>query len=187
MSPIIGSILDRYIDPVTEGIFRPKQNRDQLSFTKNISYLMSSVQRGECQRWAIDRKMTCLGVSLDGESAFSSVDWDILLRELYSVGERADFHQYSRNTYLNTDCKIKSDDKLSRSITEHSGTRQGHVKASGHYKSYINPCLDALNSAQHILSECRGTADTCERLLPELLNLIALIEPNCSLRLLLKF
>jgi hypothetical protein len=42
---------------------------------------------------------------------------------------------------------MKSDDKLSRSITEHSGTRQGHAKASGLFKAYINPCLDALNSA----------------------------------------
>ena len=68
--------------------------------TKNISYLMASVQRGECQRWAIDRKMTCFGVSLDGESAFPSVDRDILVRELYSVGERGDIHQYSRNCSL---------------------------------------------------------------------------------------
>ena len=42
VSPIIGSILDRYIDPVTEGIFRPKQNTDQLGYTKNISYIMAS-------------------------------------------------------------------------------------------------------------------------------------------------
>ena len=42
-------------------------------------------------------------------------------------------------------------------------------------------CPASTESTQHILSECRGTADTCERLLPELLNLIASIEPNCSL------
>ena len=42
-------------------------------------------------------------------------------------------------------------------------------------------CPASTESTQHILSECRGTADTHERLLPELLNLIATIEPNCSL------
>ena len=42
-------------------------------------------------------------------------------------------------------------------------------------------CPASTESTQHILSECRGTADTRERLLPELLNLIASIEPNCSL------
>ena len=65
--------------------------------------------------------------------------------------ERGDYHQHSRNTYLNTDCKMKLDGKMSRSIQEHSGTRQGHVKASGHFKAYINPCLDALEPA-----ECQG-------------------------------
>ena len=118
VTPIIGSILDRYIDPQTENIFRPSQNPDQLGFTQGISYLMAAVQRGECQRWAIDQKMTCFGVSLDGEAAFPSVDRDIQVRELYSVGERGDFLQYSRNTYQNTDAKIKLDGKLSRTFKE---------------------------------------------------------------------
>ena len=99
VTPHIGSILDRYIDPQTENIFRPKQSPDQFGFTKGISYLLASVQRGECQRWAIDQKITCFGVSLDGEAAFPSVDRDILVRELHSVGESGDFLQYSRGTY----------------------------------------------------------------------------------------
>ena len=147
VSPQIGSILDRYIDPITEQIFSAKQSPDQLGFTKAISYLMASVQRGECQRWAVDRKMTCFGVSLDGEAAFPSVDRDIQVRELYSVGERGDFLQYSRNTYLNTECNMKMEDKLSRTFREYTGNRQGHVKAAGHVKAYINPCQDAIYSA----------------------------------------
>ena len=79
VTPIIGSIIDRYIDPQTEKIFRPAQSSDQLGFTQAISYLMASVQRGECQRWAVDRKITCFGVSLDGEAAFPSVDRNILM------------------------------------------------------------------------------------------------------------
>ena len=31
---------------------------------------------------------------------------------------------------------------------EHKGSRQGHKRASGHFKSYINPCLTATNSSQ---------------------------------------
>ena len=146
VTPHIGSIIDRYIDPITEGIFRGKQNPDQFGFTAGTSYLLASVLRGECQRWAVDRKLTCFGVSLDGEAAFPSVDRDILLRELYSVGERGDIHNYSRGTYQNTQTQFKLTNKLSRAFKEHTGTRQGHVKASGHYKAYINPCLDTLNS-----------------------------------------
>ena len=38
-------------------------------------------------------------------------------------------------------------EKLSRRIQEHKGNRQGHVRASGHFKVYINPCLLSLNSS----------------------------------------
>ena len=147
VTPQIGGILDRYLDPPTEEIFRVKQSTDQLGFTKNISYLLASLQRGECQRWAVDRKMTCFGVSLDGEAAFPSVDRDIQIRELYAVGERGDYLQFSRNTYQNTECSIKLGGKLSRTFQEFTGNRQGHVKASGHFKAYVNPCLEAVNSA----------------------------------------
>ena len=74
VTPQIGSILDRYIDPIAEGIFRPVQSPDQYGFTKDISYLMGAVLRGECQRWALDTKQTCFGVSFDGKAAFPSVD-----------------------------------------------------------------------------------------------------------------
>ena len=37
---------------------------------------------------------------------------------------------------------------LSRRISEYKGNRQGHTRASGHYKAYINPCLLALNHSQ---------------------------------------
>ena len=39
------------------------------------------------------------------------------------------------------------DGKLSRTINEFTGNRQGHVKAARHFKAYINPCLDAVNQA----------------------------------------
>ena len=108
---------------------------------------MAAVQRGECQRWAIDQKLTCFGVSLDGEAAFPSVEREIQVRELYTVGERGDYLSYSKNTYENTECHINHDGLLSRKIREHKGNRQGHVRASGHYKAYINPCLKALNAS----------------------------------------
>ena len=74
VTPIIGSILDKYVDPAAEKIFREVQSPDQLGFTTDLNYLMAAVQRGECQRWAIDQKLTCFGVSLDGEAAFPSVE-----------------------------------------------------------------------------------------------------------------
>ena len=146
VSPILGAIIDYYLDPQAEAIFRPKQSPDQLGFTSGISYLLAAIQRGECQRWALDQKLTCFGVSLDGEAAFPSVERDIQVRELYSAGERGDLLSYSRNTYRNTECHMKLQGKLSRKIREHKGNRQGHVRASGHFKVYINPCLLSLNS-----------------------------------------
>ena len=74
VSPILGTIIDYYLDPKAEALFRPHQSPDQLGFTAGISYLLAAVQRGECQRWAIDQKQTCFGVSLDGEAAFPSVE-----------------------------------------------------------------------------------------------------------------
>ena len=148
VSPIVGAIIDYYVDPVAESIFRPVQSPDQLGFTAGISYLLAAIQRGECQRWAIDKKLTCFGVSLDGEAAFPSVERDIQIRELYSVGERGGYLSYSKNTYKNTECHLKQNGKLSRRITEIKGNRQGHVRASGHFKTYINPCLTTLNNSK---------------------------------------
>ena len=41
---------------------------------------------------------------------------------------------------------MKQDGKLSREFRELKGSRQGHKRASGHFKAYINPCLTAANS-----------------------------------------
>ena len=106
-----------------------------------------AVLRGECQRWALDKKSTCFGVSFDSQAAFPSVDRDIQIRELYTVGETGDLLQHSKNTYVNTSSQIKAQGKLSREFQEHKGSRQGHKRAAGHFKSYINPCLNAANSS----------------------------------------
>ena len=56
---------------------------------------------------------------------------------------------------------MKQDEKLGRQFQEYSGTRQGHVKASGHFKTYINPCLTALDSTDlgfHIGPICVNSA-----------------------------
>ena len=148
VSPIIGAIFDYYVDPIAESTFSPSQSPDQLGFTAGVSYLLAAVERGECQRWALDHKLTCYGISLDGEAAFPSVERDVQVRELYSTGERGDLLAYSKNTYQNTECYMKLKGKLSRKITEKKGNRQGHVRASGHFKVYINPCLESLNKSK---------------------------------------
>ena len=71
----------------------------------------------------------------------------IQVRELYSTGERGDLLKYSNNTYQNTDSRIKMEGKLGRKFTTYKGSRQGHVKASGHFKVYVNPCLTALSDS----------------------------------------
>ena len=148
VTPILGVIIDYYLDPMAEALFRPRQSPDQVGFTTGLSYLTPAIQRGECQRWAIDKKITCFGISLDGEATFPSVERDILLRELYSVGERGDLLQYSRCTYENTMCHLKLGSKLSTLVEKFKGTRQGHVRASGHFKAYLDPCLHSLSASQ---------------------------------------
>ena len=147
VTPQVGSIIDRYLDPIAEEIFRPVQSSEQYGFTQGVSYLVAAVLRGECQRWALDTKQTCFGISFDGKAAFPSVDRDIQLRELFSCGERGDILKYSKNTYENTVCRIKQNGKLSREIREWKGSRQGHKRASGHFKTYINPCLTTTNTS----------------------------------------
>ena len=147
VTPQIGNILDRHIDPVAEAIFLKVQSPDQLGFTKNISYLMGAVERGECQRWAIDTKTTCFGVSFDGKAAFPSVDREILVRELFAVGEAGDYLEYSRNTYKNTSAHMKQSGFISREFREEKGSRQGHKRAAGNFKAYINPCLTSTNDS----------------------------------------
>ena len=81
----------------------------------------------------MDWKQTCFGVSLDGEAAFPSVERDIQIRELYTVGERGDFLAYDKGTYENTECHLKQKGMLSRRIREEKGNHQGHVRGNGHF------------------------------------------------------
>ena len=148
VTPQVGAIIDHYIDPIAEEIFLRVQSSDQLGFTKGVSYLLAAVERGECQRYALDTKQTCFGVSFDGQAAFPSVERSIQVRELYSCGETGDLLKYSNNTYQNTDSHMKQDGKLGRLFREDKGSRQGHKRAAGHFKSYINPCLLATNSSE---------------------------------------
>ena len=85
MTPQLGGILDRYINPEARKQFRSVQNSGQYGFTEGISYLLAAVERGECQCWAVDKKLTCYGVSLDGEAAFPSVESEIQVRKLYMM------------------------------------------------------------------------------------------------------
>ena len=96
MTHQISSILDRYIVPIAETIFVPVQSTEQYGFTQNITYLLGAMLHCECQRWALDKKQTCIGVSFDGKADFHSVDRDIQVRELHSCGEDGDLLQYSR-------------------------------------------------------------------------------------------
>ena len=55
--------------------------------------------------------------------------------------------RYSNNTYKNTVSQFKQDNMLGREFREYKGARQGHKRAAGHFKTYINPCLVAANSS----------------------------------------
>ena len=53
---------------------------------------------------------------MDGEAAFPSVERNIQVRELYLTGEKDDLLHYSKSTYVNPECQLKLQDKLSRKV-----------------------------------------------------------------------
>ena len=93
-------------------------------------------------------KRTFFCVTLDGQSAFDVVSRNILKRELFCTANEtghywlADVHEYE-----NTKTKIKLNGFLSKEFTESLGVKQGHVKASDHYKIYNKTLLDNVESA----------------------------------------
>ena len=123
------------------------QNCNQYGFTETVSYMMGALQRHEVEKYCIDMKKTFFGCSLDGDSAFEVVDRTIQTRELYCAGETGQYWQASHSSYQNSFTKIKMDGKLSRSISEKLGVKQGRNKSSDHYKVCIAPLLDTLDNA----------------------------------------
>ena len=147
VSPLLGRCVEEFIRPNLIKITKPIQNSSQYGFTENVTYLMGALQRHEVEKFCIDNKKTFFGCSLDGESAFEVVNRTIQTRELYCAGERGQYWQASKYSYENTQTQIKMNGKLSRNITEQKGAKQGNIKSSDHYKIYINPLLDTMDSA----------------------------------------
>ena len=147
VTPLFGRLIDEYMRPALVKIVRPMQNCNQYGFTETVSYLMGAVQRHEVEKHCIDMKKTFFGCSLDGYSAFEVVDRNIQTRELYCAGEKGQYWQASQYSYQNSLTCIKMNGKLSRSINEKFGVKQGRNKSSDHYKVYIAPLLDTLGSA----------------------------------------
>ena len=50
MTPDPGGILDRYIHPFSEFFPLKVQSLDQYEFSKDMSYLLRAVLRGDCHR-----------------------------------------------------------------------------------------------------------------------------------------
>ena len=147
VTPLIGRLLDEYLRPARIGMTRQQQNINQYGFSENITYMMGALQRHEVEKYCVDNKMTFFGCSLDGESAFEVVDRTIQLRELYCSGEKGEYWKSSKYSYDNSLTKIKMKSKLSRKFEETAGVKQGHINSSDHYKIYINPALDALDTS----------------------------------------
>ena len=123
------------------------QNINQYGFTESVSYLMGAVQRHQVEKFCIAMKKTYFGCSLDGDSAFEVVNRFIQTCELYCAGETGQYWQASHHSYQNSQTNIKMNGQLSGSIVEGLGVKQGRTKSSDHYKVYIAPLLDSLDSA----------------------------------------
>ena len=146
--PLIGRIIDEYIRPMAVQLSKPLQSINQYGFTENISYLMGALQRHEAQKYCIDAKKTFFDCSLDGDSAFEVVCRKIQQRELYFSGETGHLTEYNLSSYQNTETRIKMNQKISKPLEESLGVGQGKIRSSDHYKIYINPVLETLESAK---------------------------------------
>ena len=146
--PLIGRIIDEHIRPMAVQLSRSRQSINQYGFTENVSYLLGALQRHEAQKYCIDKKQTFFGCSLDGDSAFEVVCRAIQKRELYFAGETGQLANYNTGSYNNTHTRIKMKKKISRPLSESLGVGQGKIRSSDHYKIYVNPALETLESAQ---------------------------------------
>ena len=147
VSPLIGRLIDEHIRPMAVQLSRPLQSINQYGFTEDITYLMGTLQRHEAQKHCIDNNKTFFGCSLDGASAFEVVCRTIQKRELYFAGETGQLAQYNEHSYQNTQSRIKMKGKISQPLLEKGGVGQGKIRLSDHYKVYINPILETLESA----------------------------------------
>ena len=167
MTPLVGPLLNEYLQPVKVGQTREQQSNNQYGFTENISYLRGGLQRHEVEKFCIDNKMTFFGCTLDGESAFEVVDRNIQLRELYCAGEEGEYWQSSKYSYENSLTQVKMKGKLSRKFEEKLGVKQGHINSGDNYKIYINPALKTLDTSTLgvwiglINVSVSGVADDC--------------------------
>ena len=107
VTPLLGRCLDEFIRPNLVKITKPLQNNSQHGFTKNVTYMMSALQRHEVEKFCIDTKKTFFGCSLDGESAFEVVNRVIQTRELYCAGETGQYWLANKYSYENTNTQIK--------------------------------------------------------------------------------
>ena len=146
--PLLCRIFDEYVRPNFIKITKPLHNPNQYGFTAGINYLMAALQRHEAEKFCLDNKKTFFSVTLDGQSAFDVVSRPIQTRELYcSANQSGSYWSASTAEYNNTITKIKMNGKLSADISENQGVKQGGCNSSDHYKIYIAPLLETVESA----------------------------------------
>ena len=120
---------------------KPTINSD----TKDMSYLLGAVLRGDCQRWALETKLRVL-VFLLMARLHSRPLTEIFLYGSCTLWERGATTKNTAETH-NTSSQIKIGNNLSRDFHELKGSRQGHKRAAGNIKAYMNPCLEAASSS----------------------------------------
>ena len=95
---IIGALIDYHLDPVA-ALSKPWPAQ---IYPWNLLPTCCHPNRGVS-------KTNC-------EAAFPSVEKNIQVRELYLTGEKDDLLRYSKSTYVNPECQLKLQDKLSRKV-----------------------------------------------------------------------
>ena len=98
--------------------------------------------------FCLDNKKTFFTVTLDGMSAFEVVNHTIHTRELYcTAGDTGRFWIASNSEYNKSKTKIKRNVKLSDKIEETLGVKQGGSRSSDHFKTYVAPAVELVDSA----------------------------------------
>lgn len=175
---------------------------------KVVQYLLKMADKSSLT-WSAHLRILCLKYNLpdplqllQGAEIWQKSDWSLLVTNRVTV-----FHERSLRELAATNSKMQY---LNVQVQGLSGTPHPalmniynmqevkklrlHIKfLSGDFLTAerqaldngTNPqcklCLFPEETVEHVLTQCRATADTHGRLLPELLNTVLQVQPNCAI------
>ena len=169
-----------------------------LMMTDDSSTTWSAHLRILCKRYSLPDPLSLL----ENETAWSKTRWKTLTKTNVTVFHEKELrHRALKNSKMEyLDVQVSGLSGLPHPALHYILTTQDVKKLRSHIKFLCgdiltgerlfmdqgaNPqcrlCSATVETTDHILVQCRSTHDVRERLLPELLNTVAVVAPSCKL------